>query len=395
MGNIFKTFLNSKLKPSNYNYNKVKNILILCPYPQGIAAGQRFKYEQYFSSWEEYGYNIEVSSFFDLKTWDVLYEESNYFLKTIGTLKGYLRRIRDIFVLRNYEIVYIFMWVTPLGSTLFERLVRKFSGNLVYDFDDAIFLDNTDKFNSTNVTDKFYSTNVNLVRNSSKKKSRFLISSSDHVILSSPFHLDYCKQLNINHSVTYIPCSIDTNRLTTKKTDDTNKKIVLGWTGTFSSIILLDLLRDILIELNKTEQFKVLLITNFDYSFPGIDMDIIRWDKESEVEDLHKIDIGLYPLSRNKWALGKGGLKVLQYMSIGIPSVATNFGTAIHIMENGETGFLVDGKDEWISILKKLINNKELRVRIGKNARDQVVKNYSVEKIQSKYLEVLDSLSMG
>ena len=52
-------------------------------------------------------------------------------------------------------------------------------------------------------------------------------------------------------------------------------------------------------------------------------------------------------------------------------------GTAIHIIKNGETGFLVDGKDEWISILKKLINNKELRVRIGKNARDHVVKNYS------------------
>ena len=363
----------------------MKNILILCPYPQGIAAGQRFKYEQYFSSWEECGYNIEVSSFFDMKTWDVLYEESNYFLKTIGTLKGYLRRIRDIFVLRNYEIVYIFMWVTPLGSTLFERLVRKFSGNLVYDFDDAIFLDNTDKLKSMN---------LDHVRKSDTKKSRFLISSSDHVILSSPFHLDYCKQLNINHSATYIPCSIDTNRLTTKKTDDTNKKIVLGWTGTFSSIIWLDLLRDILIELNKTEQFKVLLITNFDYNLPGIDLDVIRWDIESEVEDLHKIDIGLYPLSRDKWSLGKGGLKVLQYMSIGIPSVATNYGTAINIIENGETGFLVDGQDEWISVLKKLINNAELRVRIGKYARDQVVKNYSIQQVQYKYLQVLNSLTM-
>ncbi|SVD77083.1 uncharacterized protein METZ01_LOCUS429937, partial [marine metagenome] len=267
-----------------------------------------------------------------------------------------MRRMRDIFVLRNYEIIFIHMWVTPLGFTLFERIVRKFSENLVYDFDDAIFLDKTDKFNSTN---------VNLVRNSNTKKSRFLISSSDHVILSSPFHLDYCKQLNINHSATYIPCSLDTDRLTTKNTDATNSKIVLGWTGTFSSVPYLNLLRDVLTELNKTEKFKVLFITNFDYNLPGIDLDVIRWDIESEVKDLHKIDIGLYPVSRDKWSLGKGGLKVLQYMSIGIPSVATNYGTAIHIMKNGETGFLVDGKDEWISILKKLINNKELRVRIG------------------------------
>lgn len=363
----------------------MKNILILCPYPKGIAAGQRFKYEQYFNSWEEQGFKIEVSPFFDMKTWDILYSESNYFLKIIGTLKGYLRRLRDIFLLRNYEIVYIFMWVTPLGSTLFERLVRRLSRNLVYDFDDAVFLD----------SDKPKSINLSIVRSSKTIKSRFLISSSDHVILSSPFHLSYCKDLNLNHMATYIPCSLDTDRLTRKKNAYDSDKLVLGWTGTFSSIPYLDLLRDVLMELNKTEQFKVLLITNFDYNLPDIDLDVIRWDKKSEVEDLHKIDIGLYPISRDKWSLGKGGLKVLQYMSIGIPSVATNYGTAIDIIKNGETGFLVDGKEEWISILKKLIKDKDLRLRVGKNARDQVVKNYSVKEIQSKYLEVLESLTTG
>ena len=363
----------------------MKNILILCPYPKGIAAGQRFKYEQYFNSWEEQGFKIEVSPFFDMKTWDILYSESNYFLKIIGTLKGYLRRLRDIFLLRNYEIVYIYMWVTPLGSTLFERLVRRLSRNFVYDFDDAVFLD----------SDKPKSINLSIVRSSYTIKSRFLISSSDHVILSSPFHLSYCKDLNLNHMATYIPCSLDTDRLTRKKNAYDSDKLVLGWTGTFSSIPYLDLLRDVLMELNKTEQFKVLLITNFDYNLPDIDLDVIRWDKKSEVEDLHKIDIGLYPISRDKWSLGKGGLKVLQYMSIGIPSVATNYGTAIDIIKNGETGFLVDGKEEWISILKKLIKDKDLRLRVGKNARDQVVKNYSVKEIQSKYLEVLESLTTG
>ena len=82
----------------------MKKILILCPYPKGVAAGQRFKYEQYFSSWEQQGYNIEVSPFFDMKTWDILYEESNYLLKIIGTVKGYFRRIRDIFILKNFII---------------------------------------------------------------------------------------------------------------------------------------------------------------------------------------------------------------------------------------------------------------------------------------------------
>ena len=38
-----------------------KRILILCPFPEGEAAGQRLKYEQYFSSWKNDGYNIDIS----------------------------------------------------------------------------------------------------------------------------------------------------------------------------------------------------------------------------------------------------------------------------------------------------------------------------------------------
>ena len=29
-----------------------KKILIICPYPEGQAAGQRLKYEQYFDYWK-------------------------------------------------------------------------------------------------------------------------------------------------------------------------------------------------------------------------------------------------------------------------------------------------------------------------------------------------------
>ena len=43
-----------------------KRVLIICPYPRGWAAGQRLKYEQYISHWEKNGYEVTISSFFDL-----------------------------------------------------------------------------------------------------------------------------------------------------------------------------------------------------------------------------------------------------------------------------------------------------------------------------------------
>ena len=118
-----------------------KKILILCPFPKGQAAGQRLKYEQYFEYWEEEGYEIRVSSFSDLKLWEVLYKEKYFLRKALGGLRGYLRRIRDIFLLNKFDLVYIFMWVTPYGSTFFERIVSKLSKKLIYDFDDSIHLE--------------------------------------------------------------------------------------------------------------------------------------------------------------------------------------------------------------------------------------------------------------
>ena len=46
----------------------MKKILILSPYPEGIAAGQRLKYEQYYNSWEAEGYELRKSAFFSLNT---------------------------------------------------------------------------------------------------------------------------------------------------------------------------------------------------------------------------------------------------------------------------------------------------------------------------------------
>ena len=107
--------------------------------------------------------------------------------------------------------------------------------------------------------------------------------------------------------------------------------------------------------------------------------------RDVNVEDLQRIDIGLYPLPNEKWVYGKSGLKAIQFMALGIPVVATAIGTNFRVIDHNVNGFLAKNKNEWIKFIKMLCQNESLRIRMGKNARDKVKKNFSVNANKDKY----------
>ena len=131
------------------------------------------------------------------------------------------------------------------------------------------------------------------------------------------------------------------------------------------------------------------MITNFEFSINDIELEVIRWTKEKEIEDLLKIDIGIYPLIDEKWVEGKSGLKALQYMALGIPTVASNIGNTLEVINHMENGILVNSDEEWLNAFIMLIDNLELRKKIGINSKKTILEEYSVEKIGQEYKKVL------
>jgi glycosyltransferase involved in cell wall biosynthesis len=354
-----------------------KTILVICPFPHGVAAGQRLKYEQYFDHWRENGYDITVSSFMDCAMWNVVYTPGNYGAKAFGTLKGYCRRIRDLRRCGRYDLVYAFMWVTPIGTSLFERLVRTLSKRLIYDLEDYVQVEKSNKFNPF----------VKMLR--STGKIDYLVKTADHVITSSPFLNDYCLGINKKKACTYISSSVDTDRFLPANSYSNDRRVTIGWTGTFASKPYLDLLRNVFVNLKKRCDFRLRVIGNFQYEFDGIDLEVIQWTKEKEVEDLQGIDIGIYPLPQDDFVMGKSGLKAIQYMAFGIPTVATNVGNTPRIIRHYENGCLVKSDEEWVDTLEALIKNADLRRKLGEAARTTVLENYSIHAIKPVYLSIL------
>jgi glycosyltransferase involved in cell wall biosynthesis len=99
----------------------------------------------------------------------------------------------------------------------------------------------------------------------------------------------------------------------------------------------------------------------------------------------------LYPLPNEQWVHGKSGLKAIQYMGVGIPTVAQNIGEAIQrVVLHQKNGFLVNGyMEEWLDALSNLIENPSLRKEIGTIARAHIVSHFSIEANAPLYLKVI------
>ena len=357
---------------------KNKKMLLLCPNPEGYAPGQRLKYEQYLDIFRAHGFDITISSFISEPFQQIVYKPGHYVQKAFYTVGGYLHRIGDLFRIRRYDIIYIALWVTPFGAPLFERMVRMLARRIVYDIDDMIFLD-TVKSKASPLISRF----------KGRTKPVYLFRVSDHVITSTDTIEEFARKLN-DHVVS-IPVSINTEVYTPRTDYAAKGRLTIGWSGSYSTSPYLHLLDNVLRTLRSRYDFRLLVMGDENFRIEGVDLEAIPWKESYEVETIRSFDIGLYPLPADDWVLGKGGGKALQYMSLGVPTVATGIGANFKIITPGVDGFLVKTEEEWIEALSRLIEDASLRERVGRRGISTIEEKYSVRANYSKYLEIFDS----
>ncbi len=351
-------------------------VAFICPYVHDTAPGQRFRVELFQPYLAEY-MDFKNFYFLDEKTNGLLYKKGYFFQKAFGVLKGFLRRAFSIFELRKFDYIFIFREATPLGPPIIEWLLAKIFGKkLIYDFDDAIWISNTTANNSMIGKLKWHSKVAKICKWSYKNSC------------GNNYLKSYAERWNKNSF--RIPTVVDTVRMhNTKKTPSENS-INLGWTGSHSSLILLNEILPVLKKLREEINFKFLVIADKN---PELDLDgfeFIEWNRETEIKDLAKIDVGIMPLRNDEWCKGKCGFKAIQYMSLGIPAVVSNLGVNPIIVEHGKNGFVCDGPEDWYKNIKTLLEDKELRSSMGEDAHKRVEENYSVNSILPDFLNLFD-----
>lgn len=78
---------------------------------------------------------------------------------------------------------------------------------------------------------------------------------------------------------------------------------------------------------------------------------------------------------------------IMEAMSCGLPVIAYDVGGNKELLQNGKGGFLIDKNDryDFIAKVKYLIDNKEIRQKMGMFNRQYIIDNYSLTSMVNKY----------
>ncbi|WP_462280495.1 glycosyltransferase family 4 protein [Salinivirga cyanobacteriivorans] len=357
-----------------------KRILYIVPHRMNRSPGQRFRCEHFIPHLQANGYEIDYANL--LTAWDDrnFYKRHNYFLKLFIVIKSYFRRCRHVARVKQYNAVFIYREAFMLGRTRFERKIKRKGVPIIFDFDDAIWLND--------VSDA----NKELKWLKRPEKTGEICAFSTLVIAGNQYLANYAKQFNDN--VEIIPTTIDTSYHQPQEKKSEQNYVRIGWTGSSTTLKHFRLLIPVLEKLQKAYngQLKIRVIADAGIDDERIEVENVPWSAHDEVARLNEIDVGIMPLPDDEWSRGKCGFKGLQYMSVGIPAVMSPVGVNTEIIEHGVNGYLAANDQEWAHTLKQLIDNAVLRKEIGAAGRATIVNRYSIDANKEKYLRLFEAV---
>lgn len=300
-------------------------------------------------------------------------------MHTGSTLASYSRRLTALAKARSYDLIWLYGEFFPYLPGLAEVMAVRIAGKpIVVDIDDAFFHSYDDAERRS-------------VRTLLGGKLRPLMARAELCCCGNDYLGDYagrhCPRTMI------LPTVVDTDSYVPAAPRPEPLPLVIGWIGSPSTWPyvrpLLPILRNLYREHGITIRVVGAGAAAARDNCP--ELELVEWSEHREVQDVQAMHIGVMPLPDDKWARGKSGYKLIQYMACGLPVVASPVGVNNSIVRHGETGFLAATAAEWQTALTALVCDPELRRRFGRAGRTKAVTEYSLQVHAPRLIEALRS----
>ncbi|MXP24954.1 glycosyltransferase [Altererythrobacter indicus] len=110
----------------------------------------------------------------------------------------------------------------------------------------------------------------------------------------------------------------------------------------------------------------------------------------AETDQITAMDVALAPLENGPLGEAASGYQIMRYMACGVPVIASPLGAQGEIIEHGVNGFLASNEEEWCSALNALLEDADLRRKIGNAGKAKVEKEFTLPRIVPKIANLLN-----
>lgn len=222
-----------------------------------------------------------------------------------------------------------------------------------------------------------------------------LVRMADHIIVSTEPIKQSVK--SFNPYVTVIPNAIDPKIWEVKKKKKNDGIIRIGWIASGSHVAEFPIILEVFSELR--DKYK-----NVEFHFAGITMEDFEENRvfhhrgTASYLDFPQwyanlgIDISVAPLLDTPFNRAKSNIKWMEASMLEIPTVASDV-LPYQCIKQGRTGYLAKTKGQFIKHLSWLIENKELREKIGKQAKQEILDNWTTDKFLHLYKNLFNSMN--
>lgn len=295
-----------------------------------------------------------------------------YVFYVLGTLFFLLE---DLVSMRNGVVIISRAIVPRHMPALHKFLLRRLAKNnkLIWDFDDNILANR--RISPTDF--KFFS-----------KYSDIIVVTNDFLkSLIEPQYTDKVKMLPTTDGdmLHYSP-----GETLSKRQQLYQQEVRLVWVATDSGLEYLCPLIPDLDEIAKTlkdvtgKKLSLHVVCNKPLLAETSHLEIVNilWEREVAMKEIISAHIGIMPLPDNDFTRGKGGFKLIQYMSTAMPVIASAVGFNKQIVTK-DFGYLVyEGKSKmtWKDAVIELSSDWEHYARMARNAKDNYNKYFSIDK---------------
>lgn len=346
-------------------------LLFLGVHGRDRSPSQRYRFEAFEPHFRTAGIEVEYAGALTSAEARDFYGPVSAFTKGRIALTALARRVKSL--TRHADVVFVQREAFFLFNEWSEYLAH-LRAPVVFDFDDAIWIHSVSEANRRFAWLKNVDKIPRIVRLA-------------HTVLAGNAYLADWARAHSNN-VHVVPTCVDTNHFAPVEHQG---PVTIGWSGSPSTFAhlkpLLPVLEKIVARFGDRVRLRVMGDPNFVHA--PLNLRGEAWSADAELALLREMDIGLMPLPDDEWTRGKCGLKGLVSMSMGAATVMSPVGVNTEIVTHGENGFLARTDDEWFEHLVRLIEDGELRRRLGREGRQTVIERYSVERWAEPLTELL------